>query len=89
MWDLVKPGGGVLWYDFIYDNPKNPDVKGVPVSQISELFPRGKLTVWHITLAPPIARRVTKIHPCLYSILNIIPLFRTHVLCWIEKENRV
>jgi hypothetical protein len=26
MWALVKPGGGVLWYDFIYSNPRNPDV---------------------------------------------------------------
>ncbi len=22
MWRWVKPGGGVLWYDFTFDNPK-------------------------------------------------------------------
>ena len=22
MWALVKPGGGVLWYDFVYNNPR-------------------------------------------------------------------
>ena len=27
MWELLKPGGAILYYDFIYNNPKNPDVK--------------------------------------------------------------
>src|SRR5262247_142314 len=39
MWRWVRPGGGVLWYDFTVDNPRNPDVRGVPVSRIHELFP--------------------------------------------------
>jgi len=38
MWALVRPGGGILWLDFIWDNPKNPDVRGVPVKQtLSEI----------------------------------------------------
>src|SRR3990167_9533297 len=28
MWAAVKPGGGVLWYDFTFDNPRNADVRG-------------------------------------------------------------
>ena len=32
MWALTKPGGGILWYDFIYNNPRNPDVRGVPLT---------------------------------------------------------
>src|SRR5919197_2255838 len=39
MWRLVRPGGGVLWYDFVVDNPRNPDVRGVPLRQVRELFP--------------------------------------------------
>lgn len=85
MWEWVKPGGGVLWYDFIYDNPNNPDVRGVPVKRIRELFPNGKLLVHRVTLAPPIARRVCGIHPTLYSLFNVFPFLRTHVLCWIQK----
>ena len=42
MWRWVKPGGGVLWYDFIYNNPSNPDVRGVPVRRVRKLFPKGK-----------------------------------------------
>lgn len=87
IWSMVKPGGGVLWYDFIYNNPNNPDVRGVPIQRISELFPYGKIKMWRLTLAPPISRRVTKIHPYFYNIFNLIPLFRTHVLCWIKKNS--
>ena len=85
MWALVKPGGGVLWYDFVYNNPRNPDVRGVPLKHIRELFPRGKIYSWRITLAPPISRRVTRLHPALYAVFNLFPILRTHVLCWIQK----
>lgn len=85
MWSMVKPQGGVLWYDFIFNNPNNPDVRGISILRIHELFPGGKIKVWRLTLAPPISRRVTKIHPSFYTLLNYIPFLRTHVLCWIEK----
>ncbi|MEO8398801.1 MAG: class I SAM-dependent methyltransferase [Ignavibacteriaceae bacterium] len=86
MWNLAKPEGGILWYDFIYDNPKNKDVKGIPIKRIIELFPEGKIKYWRLTLAPPISRRVTKIHPNFYNFFNLFPFLRTHVLCWIEKK---
>ena len=85
MWRWVRPGGGVLWYDFTVDNPRNPDVRGVPVSRIRELFPDGRVQYQRITLAPPIARRVAAWHPTLYPVFNALPLLRTHVLAWIEK----
>jgi len=85
LWSLVKPGGGILWYDFIYNNPSNPDVRGVPVNRIRELFPQGELHVWRVTLAPPLSRFVTRIHPALYTLFNAVPLLRTHVLCWVRK----
>ncbi|WP_127579923.1 class I SAM-dependent methyltransferase [Paenibacillus koleovorans] len=86
IWEKTKPGGGVLWYDFIYDNPSNRDVKGIPVRRIKELFPLGEIREWSLTLAPPISRRVTKFHPSMYTIFNCISLLRTHKLCWIEKK---
>lgn len=85
MWRWVRPGGGVLWYDFTANNPRNPDVKGVSVSRIRELFPHGRMRVQRLTLAPPIARRVAAVHPGLYNVFNLLPLLRTHVLTWIEK----
>jgi ribosomal protein S18 acetylase RimI-like enzyme len=86
MWALTRPGGGVLWYDFIYDNPKNQDVRGVPLDRVRALFPHGQITTWRLTLAPPLARLVARIHPALYLWFNLVPWLRTHVLCWIRKE---
>lgn len=86
MWQWVKPGGGILWYDFVFDNPRNPDVRGVPVRRIRELFPQADIRRWRVTLAPPISRRVTRLHPELYRVFNAFPFLRTHVLCWIGKN---
>jgi SAM-dependent methyltransferase len=85
MWRWVRPGGGVLWYDFTVDNPRNPDVRGVPVSRIRELFPAGRVQYQRVTLAPPVARRVCALHPALYPVFNVLSPLRTHVLAWIEK----
>ena len=87
MWRWATPGGGVLWYDFMFDNPRNPDVRGVRIKRIKELFPEGRMKCWRTTLAPPISRLVTRVHPSLYTIFNAAPFLRTHVLCWIPKEN--
>lgn len=85
LWRLTRPGGGVLWYDFIYNNPRNPDVRGVPLKEVLGLFPDARLRVWRVTLAPPISRCVVRLHPGLYHVLNALPLLRTHVLCWLRK----
>jgi len=86
MWSWVKPGGGVIWYDFIYNNPKNTDVRGVPVKEIKKLFSDGSVFIKRVTLAPPISRRVTRLHPAMYHLFNSAPFLRTHVLCWIQKD---
>lgn len=85
MWRWTRPGGGVLWYDFTFDNPSNPDVRGVSRRRVSELFPSGRIRWKRVTLAPPLARRVVRIHPSLYALCNVVPLLRTHILCFIEK----
>jgi len=85
MWKMVKPGGGVLWYDFCYDNPRNPDVRGVPVRRVRALFPHARIVVRRVTLAPPLSRAVTRVAAGLYSVFNSLPFLRTHALCWIPK----
>jgi SAM-dependent methyltransferase len=85
MWRWLKPGGGVLWYDFAMDNPRNPDVRGVPLARVRTLFPSGRVTAWRVTLAPPLARAVGRVHPGLIGVLNLLPVLRTHRLAWIEK----
>lgn len=85
MWRWLRPGGAVLWYDFTYDNPRNPDVRGVPLRRLRELFPQGRITARRVTLAPPLARALVRVHPGLYGIFNSVLWLRTHLLCWIEK----
>lgn len=85
LWHWVRPGGAVLWYDFVYDNPTNPDVRGVSRSRVQALFPSATLHAHRVTLAPPLARRLVRIHPALYGAFNTVPWLRTHLLCWISK----
>ena len=85
IWSWARPGGGVLWYDFTVNNPHNADVRGVPLKRVRALFPQGRLRHERITLAPPIARLVTRLHPSLYTLFNALPLLRTHALAWIQK----
>jgi SAM-dependent methyltransferase len=86
MWQWLRPGGGVLWYDFTVDNPRNPDVRGMPVARIRTLFPEARLEHRRVTLAPPIARAVCRIQPAAYTLLNTLPFLRTHALCWLGKS---
>lgn len=83
MWDLTKPGGIILWYDFVFDNPNNNDVKKVSINEVKSLFPEGKIIYGkRLTLAPPIGRRVGK----LYSLFNFFPFLRSHYVAAIQKK---
>ncbi|KQV47071.1 methyltransferase type 11 [Pelomonas sp. Root1217] len=81
MWRWLKPGGAVVWYDFAFNNPRNPDVRGVTLKRVRELFPQGRFTARRVTLAPPLARAV----PAAYTFFNLVPWLRTHRLALIEK----
>lgn len=84
MFDMIKPGGIGLWYDFIYDNPKNKNVKGVSKTEIKKLFPfANKIQFYSVTLAPPIGRKAGKF----YNLINFLfPFLRTHVIAVIYKR---
>ena len=89
MWRLVRRGGAVLWYDFAFDNPRNPDVRGVKAAELRSLFPNGEAKIRRITLAPPIARACLRLPGgaglVAYRLLAAIPPLRTHLIGWIEK----
>lgn len=82
IWPLVKPGGGILWYDFTWNNPWNRDVRGVSVHEVARLFPHARLASRRVTLAPPISRQSPL---WLYRVINACPLLRTHRVCWLQK----
>jgi SAM-dependent methyltransferase len=85
MWSWLKPGGAVLWYDFTVDNPRNADVRGVPLRRLRALFPQGRLRYRRVTLAPPLARALARVHPGLLPLANSLPGLRTHVLAWVAR----
>lgn len=85
MWRLVRPGGGILWYDFTWNNPTNPDVRGVRLAEIRDLFPEAKITASRTTLAPPVGRFVARVHPYAYQTINLLPFLRTHIVAWLSK----
>lgn len=85
IWSLVRPGGAVLWYDFAYDNPANPDVKAVSRRRLLELFPEASADIHKVTLAPPLARVLCKLHPKLYPMANTLRILRTHLVAWLQK----
>ncbi len=81
MLHMLKPGGIILWYDFAFNNPSNPDVKGVTTSEVEQMFGKPEL-VRKVTLAPPIAKRIGS----LYSVVNtLFPFLRTHRIVVIKK----
>jgi SAM-dependent methyltransferase len=82
MWSLLKPGGLILSYDFVVDNPSNPDVRGVPVRKLKTLFPEGHFTARRLTIAPPLARILNE---KFYPVFALIPFLKTHYLCAIRK----
>ncbi len=86
---VLRPGGAVLWYDFRYDNPGNPNVHGMTQGQIGSLFPSLRATLRSITLLPPLARRLGRLTPALYPVLGRVPPLRTHYLGLLVKPGLI
>jgi SAM-dependent methyltransferase len=85
----LGPAGKFLWYDFMYDNPKNPDVRGIKPRDIRRLFPGYKMVGRRITLAPPLGRPVARVSYPLYHLMAQIRPLCTHYLCVLEKSQKV
>ena len=77
---VLQPGGAVLWYDFRYDNPLNPNVRGMKKRQIEGLFPGFQMYLHTVTLLPLLARHLGHLTQALYPVLAVIPPLRTHYL---------
>lgn len=87
MWSLTRPGGLLVSFDFVFNNPSHGNVRKVTNSRLRQLFPEGQLTSRRVNLAPPIARRVARLRP-VYAALNAVPFLRTHSVCVIRKPER-
>jgi ubiquinone/menaquinone biosynthesis C-methylase UbiE len=77
---VLAPGGALLWYDFAYNNPSNPNVRKVSRGEIGRLFGELRGTIVKVTLAPPLARIVVPRSWLLATFLEAVPILRTHLL---------
>jgi len=82
---VLKPGGVLMWYDFLYNNPQNRNVRGIRRREIQSLFPGCDLRLQRITLAPPIARRLVPITWVGSLLLEKLIVLNTHYLAVIRK----
>ena len=83
---VLAPGGALLWYDFAYNNPRNPNVRGIRRRELRQLFPKLEGKVKTVTLAPPLARSIAPISWTLATFLEAIPFLRTHLLAVLTKS---
>jgi ubiquinone/menaquinone biosynthesis C-methylase UbiE len=86
---VLKPGGVLLWYDFLIDNPRNPNVRGIGAGEVRSLFPACAVRLKKITLAPPIARRLVPASWIGSLLLEKLGIFNTHYLAVIRKPDRI
>lgn len=83
MWKMLKANGIILWYDFIYNNPNNPDVRKADRGHVLKYFPQAKhIEFYSATMAPPIGRRIGNA----YGWMNaLFPFLRSHLIAVVYK----
>ncbi|MEK6235999.1 MAG: class I SAM-dependent methyltransferase [Planctomycetales bacterium] len=82
---VLRPGGAIAWGDFLYNNPRNPNVRGIGMREIKRLFPGCVPCLRKVTLAPPLARRIVPVSWTLAAWLESLGIFNTHYFGLIHK----
>jgi SAM-dependent methyltransferase len=82
---VMRPGGGLLWYDVRYDSVSNANVKAVSAARVRELFPGLRGSLLGVTLLPPLARRLGPATGVLYPALASLPPLRSHLVGLLRK----
>jgi ubiquinone/menaquinone biosynthesis C-methylase UbiE len=82
---VVKDEGFILWYDYMVNNPWNPDVKGIGKKEITQLFPGCRIEMQRITLVPPFCRWLAPYSWMACHLLERMRVFNTHYLGVISK----
>lgn len=82
---VLQPGGCLVWYDFRFDNPRNPHVRGIRRGRLKALFPGFEGRIETITPLPPLVRRLGGGLDRWYPRLARLPLLCTHYLGLLRK----
>ena len=84
---VLAPNGTILWYDYLLNNPRNPDVRGVGKQEIASLFTHCDITLKRVTLVPPLARLTVPLGWIGTMLLEKLFFLCTHYLGVISKSN--
>lgn len=84
---VLRPDGVILWYDFLYDNPRNSDVKGIRRREIERLFPDFDASLRRVTLAPPLSRMLAPRSRILATALERLRFLNTHYLGVLRRRS--
>lgn len=86
MMRILKPGGYILWYDFRFNNPKNPHTKAIGKNELHQLFAPLPVKLKTITVFPPLARKIPPAGVPLLKFINLFSMLRTHYLALIGPK---
>lgn len=85
---VLRPGGCILWYDFAFNNPRNPDVRAVSRREIAELYAGCDVRLRRVTLAPPLSRKIVPVTWIGALLLESMKILNTHLLGIIRKPGK-
>ena len=80
---VLRPGGAILWFDFRFNNPRNPNVRGVSAGEIRSLFAGCRIQLTPALLAPPLARLVAGWS---WTLAELLHSQRSHYAGLIQKQ---
>ncbi len=83
---VLKEEGRILWYDFFFNNPSNPDVRGIRKREITHLFPGCRIECRRVSLAPPLCRILAPYSWLGCYVLERIRVFNTFNLGIIQRK---
>jgi ubiquinone/menaquinone biosynthesis C-methylase UbiE len=85
---VVHQRGAIIWFDFRYNNPRNPDVRGIRKREIKTLFPHCSSKIISLGLLPPLARKMAALSPTAAAIFERLPPLRYAYLAVIRPEGQ-
>ncbi|MBX3413360.1 MAG: class I SAM-dependent methyltransferase [Pirellulales bacterium] len=85
MMRVVRPGGYILWYDFVW-NPTNRHARGIGYRALCNYFPGWKVADRRrVTVVPPLARLVSRVSPALVGALERCRVLNLWEMALLEK----
>jgi 2-polyprenyl-3-methyl-5-hydroxy-6-metoxy-1,4-benzoquinol methylase len=85
LWGLLRPNGILISYDF-WLNPQNPCTVGIHPAELRRLFPHGrKVYARSLTLAPPLARKLTVLRKPVLLALEKVRVMNSHLLVALQR----